>query len=341
MTKKKIIIGIIILIIVAGTGFILRNKLMTNSLNNNTNQTNNVPQKTIIKIARSSVAISAFPLFVSQEKGFFSENGLEVQLETMKAPESVPALLAKEVDYISFAIEAVAASQKDEPIKVIMAYGKNSCLAMATQPKLKISNIKKIAVSNLLTPPHYQALKFIHDNKLSAEVIATGESPGIVIAMLKNKQADAAIQSVIAIIGLKDSGYTFLKTFYDEELPQGLATTDEKIQNNPGEIKKVIKSIQSSLQFIQNNPDETKTLLLKFSRMEINETNQKIVEEAYPVIKQTFTVGNVPSQEGINNLIKLGKAGVYKTFQDITKQTVSEADIAKSFDFRFVENNGQ
>jgi ABC-type nitrate/sulfonate/bicarbonate transport system substrate-binding protein len=337
MTKKIILlIGIIALAIIPMVIFIMGNKPAVKQIANNNKPTSTPPQKTIIKIAINPITINAFPLFVAQEKGFFAQNGLEVKLEQVQPDISVQTLLSNKVDYTSFAKEAVTSSQNGAMIKVIMAYSKNSCNAVIIQPKLAIKDIKTIAVASLLSPPHYQAVKFISENALSAEVVASGANPGATSALLTKKQADATVQSIISALQFQNQGYTL--KILDDEVPQGLITTDDKIKNNPEEIKKVIGSIKSASQFIAYNPIETKQLLLKFYNLPDNEANQKIAEDVYPILKQALSENGIPSQEGIDIFIKLGKAKVFKTLQDITNQTVNESDRSKSFDFRFVKN---
>jgi len=362
MTKRKIFITIIIILIIIPVGlFILQNISKTNQFNNNVSKTNGneinqlnsnanqlskSSQKTTIKIADIFATSSAnfpasfasFPLFVAQEKDFFGQNGLKVQVIGVPAQSSIKILQDKQMDY-SIASLGTGSTQIKTGIKEVMIYEKNYGYGLVIRSGLKINEIKKIAIiSDLFSPSHYQALKFINDNNLSAEVIGVGGTPEEIKARLQNIQADAIIAPVFyaLLFPLKEFGYISLKTFNDEIL-QGLSTTDDKIKNNPEEVRRIIASIKLALQFIQNSPVETKELLFKFFKVDKNEANQKIIEDSYTIAKQAFLAGNMPSQEGINTLIKLGKAGYFKTFQDVARQTVSQEDISKTFDFKFVK----
>jgi ABC-type nitrate/sulfonate/bicarbonate transport system substrate-binding protein len=290
----------------------------------------------VIKIGYSAGAASSFPLYVAQEKGFFNQEGLKVQLENIEPNVIVPALLSKEIDYFAYTLTAVKASLKGAPIKTIIAFTNSTFLTLIAQPNLELKDLKNIGITLWFTPTHYLALRTIEENSLNAQIVAADSVAGA-SALLINKKVDALVHNIVVALQLREKGYKILKIFYDDYLAQGLTTSDEKIKNNHGEVKKVIKAVMASANFILSNPKETQELLFNYLGLEKNEKNQKMIEELYSVLKQGINKKGVPSEKEINALIKNAKVEKYQSLEDIEKQTVTPEDITKAFDFRFLK----
>jgi len=321
-TKKKIwIIGVVVLLLVLTLIIICQPEKETS--------------ESIIKIGYTPTAIFAFPLFVAQEKGFFTEQGLEVELKPIEPTIAIPGLLAQEIDYFCFTLTATRSAFQGAPIKIIMALTGSTFLTLIAQPNLTLNDLKTIGIPTWFDPPNYMALRLIEENNLSAEIIAAGSIPGAP-ALLVSGEVNALIHDVVTAFKLREEGYPILKIF-DDQIPQGLTTSDYKIENNPKEVERIVKAIQSGLTFIKNNPQETQELLFNFLKLERNETNQKIVEELHSIFKQKVNETGAPSQEEIETLIKIAKASEYQSFEDVESQIVTQEDVATVFDLRFTK----
>jgi len=295
--------------------------------------------KTVIKIGYTTRLHSSFALFIAQKEGIFDEYGLEVQLKEMESIIVNTALLAKEIDYYSgFDSVGAMASLQGGSIKIIMGFfEKTPPYVLVAQPGLGLNDLVVIGITHWQTPSHYLALKIIEENNLSAEIVPAGQYEAV-LPLLATKQIDATVVPMtIGAFRLTQVGnYTILKVF-DEEISEGLVTTEDKIKNNPEEVEKMVKAVLSAIKFIKDNPEESKELLFEFAGLDKTEPNQKIVEEVYIMLRENFGERGVYGDKGINTLIKLSKAGIYETLEDIEKQIVTDEDIAAVFDFRFVK----
>lgn len=325
INKKAWIFGVVVLVLII-TLMIITQKEPSKS---------EIKSESEIKIGYNPTGLYAFPLFIAQEKGFFSDQDLKVQLKQMEPTVVIPALLAKEIDYFAFTLTGVKAGLSGAPVKIIMALTKSSFFALIAQPNLELNDLKSIGITTWLSPGHYLALKTIEENNLPAEIKVAESIPGAATLLITG-QVDALIHDIVTAYRLQEEGYPILKIF-DDQIPQGLVTSDEKIENNPGEVEKMVKAIQASSAFIINNPQETQELLFSFLKLERNETNQKIIENLYSSLKQNVNETALLSEKETNTLIRFSKASDFKTFEDIEKQEVTEEDIAKVFDLRFVK----
>lgn len=294
--------------------------------------------KTTVKIGTFLGNINPFPFFVTQTKGLLEEDKLEIELMPIESNVAVSALLSKDIDYLTFIRRGVAASLKEIPVKTIMCMVPYTDFGLFSKPNLELKDIKTIGISNWVTPPHYFALKVIEENNLSAEIIPAG-SLGTQLQLLLQGKVDAVVASpaVLVELQIQEHGYETLK-FFEEELPQGLVTTDEKIKNNSEEVEKVVKAFSLGVDFIKDNPEETKELLFTFLELEENEFNKNLIEKYYNSFREGyFSNDGIISKEGAEISIKLAKAGNYETLEDIESQIVTEEDMAACFDFSFIE----
>lgn len=292
--------------------------------------------KSVVKVGCAIEAMHNFPLFVAKEKGFFDDYGLEVQLKEMDAPLLLPALLAGEIDYFNIVSMGVSAISKGAPLKMVVSLMRDIPYALFSQPGLELKDLKTIGIMYRFIFSHYRLLKLVEEHNLSVKIISP---EGILasIPLLQRQEVDALFYPypTLSAIKLEKEGYPIL-LIENTGVPQALGTTEDKIKNNPEEIEKMIKALQASAEFIRNNPKESKELLYDFLRLEKTDTNQEIIEKIYPILRELVEVSS-PTEEGMKLLIKHSKAGEYSTYEEVDQQAVSEEEINKFFDLRFVK----
>ena len=307
-----------------------------NAISPKTNEKQEVKVKKEIKIAQMPLGFGTFfPLFVAQQEGFFDKYSLTVKFEQIDRSLSVQALLAKSVDYTPFVEETTMASLKGAPVKTIMLFAENLPACLVIRPGIKPEDIKYAAIVGQGTWGHIAALKFFRKIDISPKITFLSDL-NEAISMLATKHADITGMSLPTSFQLREKGYSIIE-LSDEEALFGLATTDDKIKNNPEEVKEVIKAIQSAIDFIRNNPEKTKELLFSFYKYEKNEVNNKIINDIYDVAKKTFKNIKIPNQATIREVIQIEKNVKFENLEQIDSQTVTPEDISNSFDFRFIK----
>jgi ABC-type nitrate/sulfonate/bicarbonate transport system substrate-binding protein len=329
--KKSLICGVPILIVVVIAGVFFCNK---STVVPKINEKQEAKQE--IKIAQIPLGFATFfPLYVTQQEGFFDKNNLTVKFEQMNRSLGIQALLAKTVDYAPFVEEGTIASLKGAPIKTIMLFAENAAYCLVFRPGIKPEDIKSIALTQG-TWGQYTALKLFKEINISPKIMFLHGDALEAISLLETKRADAIIMPVPTAFSLKEKGYSVIELF-DKETLFGLVTTNDKIKNSPEEVRKTIMAIQSAIDFIQNNPEKTKELLFKFYKYEKNETNTKIINATYAVAKKIFKNKKTPNLTTVNEMIQMEKNPKFETLKDVSDQIVIPEDIVKSFDFRFIE----
>lgn len=293
-----------------------------------------------IKIATFPSSFFNFPIYVAQEKGFLKENGLTAKFEQVIPDVAISALMAKEIDYSTYVTGATAASQKGFPVKIVMAFLDRPFSLLVSRVGTELSNFKNLGVVQRLTPQHYLTLKLIKENSMPAEIIFTGTELASNV-QLSQGMVDAIMSTnPVAIFKFREEGFDIIETADDSKMIfGGLVTTDEKIENDPEEIEKVVKSWQSAVEFIRTEPEETKDLLFEYFMLERNETNERILESTYSIALEYFLDKGIPQEAAIEKLIQFIKAGEFESIEEIESQIVTQEDIEKSFDSRFLKTS--
>ena len=85
-------------------------------------------------------SIASIQLFIAQEKGFFREEGLEVQLNQVRADAAIAAVLTAELFAYDSVGTSVRAFQKGAPIKVLAVNLQSPLFWLVTRPELKSFN---------------------------------------------------------------------------------------------------------------------------------------------------------------------------------------------------------
>src|SRR4030095_12839573 len=93
-----------------------------------------LPKEVICFRARS---IASIQLFVAQEKGFFREEGLEAQLNQVRADTAIAAVLTGELFAYDSVGTSVRAFQKGAAIKILAVNLQSPLFWLVTRPELK------------------------------------------------------------------------------------------------------------------------------------------------------------------------------------------------------------
>lgn len=210
-----------------------------------------------IQIDGSAVPYYA-PLYIAQEKGFFAENGLNVEFYYAAAADIVKNVASGNVEFgFPNADAVVAARAQGIPIKVVnTTYQQglgaiifNSNSGIKTPADLKG---KKVAVTSLGSANYFQleaAMKSVgmSIDDVQVEIVGTGA----ILNALTEGQVDAIVFSKLRTIELNYAGFPAAEIPCDQFLPSfgNVLVAGEKLVNEKPEIvqgfnKALIKGIE-------------------------------------------------------------------------------------------------
>ena len=290
-------------------------------------------------------------LLSGEWENFFKKEGLQIEYAKeyhKRTAEGVTlALLQGEIDYVlsyghgsSFFIKP---SLKGAPIKTVMLLDAGTPISLIANPEIKkLDDLKSVGVYPLYSPYtlYYPIRKFIEDHNLEKVEIVEPENQHVhgLYYLLIDNEVDAIFVHSGQAYELQKKGFHILDTFTELQ-PASLIVRNDKIERNPEELQKVIKALEQTINFIIDNPEKLKKNFLE----EFNLDKEDIVlltssmENFVSYLISSFeTRRYCPVNEGAKLLIQITKAEEFKTIQEVEKQVVTQEELDKVFDFRFV-----
>ena len=282
-------------------------------------------KKVSIQIDGAAVPYYA-PLYLAQEKGFFAEEGLDVEFFYAAAADIVKNVAAGNIEFgFPNADSVILAKSQGIPVKVAHTTYQNglgsvifnSDSGIKTPADLKG---KKVAVTSLGSPNYIQLQVMLKEAGLSVddvqvEVIGTGA----ILNALTTGEVDAIVFSKLRTIELNNSGFSVSEIASDDYLPSFgnvLIVGDKLAKDEPEVVDGFKAALTKSIEYIiDGNVEEAVDLAIKKHAPTFEEKRDitiKIINEIFvPTLWQSeFTKENgigASDVERWENLINTSK----------------------------------
>jgi NitT/TauT family transport system substrate-binding protein len=137
---------------------------------------------TLIRMALAARSTTTMPYFVAKERGFFREEGLEVELIIMQAIQTIQATMGNSTQFASATGSAVSAAVSGADMRVILAVTDQPSFDLIVQPGItSVQQLrgKKIGTGGVGSLAEILARRILIANKVPLEevaILATGPS---------------------------------------------------------------------------------------------------------------------------------------------------------------------
>jgi len=217
-----------------------------------------------VRIALPGNSMGYLPLIVAIHRGFFKEEGLDLELIRLVPTVAHNALLLNEVQYHGLADSGLRLAARGAPLKAIFYGADRPMYYLVGKKELRtVAELKgkKIGVSTFGGTSDLSARLLLKQHGIDEKntTLLQFGSEGTRVGALKAGAADAIIVPVPAVAILKQEGYNELAFVGDavDFASNGYTTTEKRIKENSQEVKKVVRSIYRGLRFAKENPEET------------------------------------------------------------------------------------
>jgi NitT/TauT family transport system substrate-binding protein len=262
----------------------------------------------------SSTNVSFLALYTALHRGFFKDEGIDLEIVFMPANLASTAVQAGDVDYNGAVTGTIGAAVRGQPMKVLLFTVAKPLLFLMSKKEIKdLKQLKgkKIAGSSpggSATLLANQALKQIGlDPGKDVSVLQMSGNAASRFAVLESGVVDASLLSVPENIIAVEKGYHELLFLGDVvEFPQnGFGTSDKKIRENPDEVYRMVRATLRGLQFVwdKNNQETVTHILMK--QWKVND--RKMAAEMSRQVSRVLTKDASVKPESVQVLIDLAR----------------------------------
>lgn len=262
-------------------------------------------------ITHSSESISITPLIYGIEKGFYKREGIDLQFRVLRGELAVSSIVGgKDVDFMYGAGTAITAAVRGLPMKVVSHDFKSLLFYLMGNPRVQSGQDlkgKKVAVASLsgtgalATRASLRALGVDPDKDVTLIVIGAAS---IRMAALEAGSVEAAIMPVPWNFRLTQKGFKEL-IFTGKVLTQpltGIATSRERIEKNPEQIRKMLRGFLRSLRAVKEDKKDAVEFIGR--RFSLDPTT---AEETHKIVLQTLSDDGTVSDVALKDLIEFTK----------------------------------
>jgi NitT/TauT family transport system substrate-binding protein len=262
----------------------------------------------------SATNVNYLPFFVALQKGFYREEGIDLQVIYMASTLTSKTVLTGDVDYSGAVSGVVGAAVQGQPLKVVMFTVARPLLFLIskkeiTQPEqLKGKTIAGSTPGASATLLAAHALRhFGLEPGRDVAIMPMGGSAAGRYAILESGAVDASVLSVPENIIAQDKGFRELLFFGDIiELPQtGIGASDRKIRENPDEVYRMIRATLRGIMFVwdKRNYEETVGIIMKHWKIK----ERKMAEEMFRHVTRVLTRDASVKPDSVQALIDLAR----------------------------------
>ncbi len=288
-----------------------------------------------IRMGSSSTNVSFLALYTALHRGFFKDEGIDLEIIFMPANLASTAVLNGDVDFNGAVTGTIGAAVQGRPMKVLLFTVSKPLLFLVGQKNIKdLKQLKgkKIAGSSpggSATLLANQALKQIGlEPGKDVSVLQMSGSAASRFAVLESGVVEASLLSVPENIFALEKGYNELLFLGDViEFPQnGFGTSDKRIRENPDEVYRMVRATLRGLQFIwdKNNGEAVTNVLMK--QWKVND--RKMAAEMSRQVGRVLTRDAYVKPESVQVLIDLARESAKVT------KPVTVADVV---DYSFLD----
>lgn len=236
---------------------------------------------------------------VPRDKGYFKQEGLDVETIVIRSAPSVLALAAKEIDFLMTGGGGLSGALRGLPLRVVFAPLRRPTYALYAKPEIRtIAEIegKRVGISSFGSGPDLLLRdvlkKRMADGGKKVTILAVGSGSERYIA-LKTNIVDAAVLSSPVTLMAKQEGYRELFSFFTDkeyaDIPVATFTREDMLQANAGLVERFVRAQVKGLLYMRANRDGAASALARALKSKESETGPAF-DEIRPTMTEDGTI---------------------------------------------------
>ena len=262
-----------------------------------------------IRIAYSSRSNTVTPLYVAADRGFFREEGLEVELIQVSPRLGAMAVMNGDVSFTTSFTSTFRAILQGVPLKLVLVALKKGIYYLVTRPEIK--DIQELKGKKLGMATIRGTDSIVADELMRSK----GFNPALVQQIVigdTSLRAQALMAGVVQVVSLspphdlllKNMGYNILAGPPEVGLPaSGLFTSNRLLKENPQAVSRTLRAVIKANRFIAENRQGTIAIMLKWLPQ-----TQEVAGRSYDIELKALTKDGQMTDAELESLIdRLGE----------------------------------
>lgn len=279
-----------------------------------------------VRVAVTNPNMSFLPSGVALKKGFFKDEGLDVEIIRMNVPTIITALMTGDIGYTLLFGSVVRGALRGMPMRALASLLDGSTHALVAKPEFKSGKElkgKTVGIGNFGGTDEVAGRMMLRsfglDTEKDLKFIALGPDRAR-LAALKEGLVDVAVIAPPGDALGKQMGFNVLLRAYEVfSFPFiGIGANVKTIKEKPGEVKRVVKAMVRANRFIREDKEGAVRILMDWGKVE----RDHAVASYDSTVKVFSADGNIP-QEGLRLVVEQAKAEL-KLTRDVPLSEIIE-----------------
>jgi len=264
-------------------------------------------EKVVFSIPSRSIA--AVDLYIAKERGFFREEGLDVDIVQIRGNVAIAAALSGQVQATNGIGTVIRALERsDVPLKILTVSLKRNLFWLVARPGItSISQLKGkiLGTTTFGGSQHTAATRLIRKGGVDPDkdltVVVGGDVPAQLQSLISGAIDVAALSPPTVILARDKFHMNILGSAMEDlaNLQNGTAVTEKLLRDNRGLLKRILRARAKANRYFWENESGTSEVLAKFQNVD-----NAVARESYRLAKAAFTADGIPSAKEIEEFLK-------------------------------------
>ena len=285
-----------------------------------------------VRVAYPSMSTSVFCLIIAQKEGYLKEEGLDAQLLSIRGEIAIRTTLAGEVDFFTNAGSALAAAVRNVPVKIVTVFQDKPGWDLIAQPDIK--SVAQLRGKNIGIMSPEGSLAVVAREILRKNGMDPGKDVNLVVMggdevrfpALQTKSIQATLFNSGMSLKAQKEGFTKLAAAsdYANLIEGGLATSNDRIKQNPEKIFRFIRASLKGIDFFVAKREQA----IKYMTEALRLKDRELVNAIYDIQSKLVLRDGFADDRVLQSMI-----------DEMKKTTKVQRDIKVSeiFDLTFVK----
>jgi NitT/TauT family transport system substrate-binding protein len=266
-----------------------------------------------VRVAIPSTTHAVLAFTTTRDKGYYREEGLDVELILMSAPFASRALLSGDVDVATVGGAGLPPLLSGAPLRfVFTTYSKPMfwLYSKAEIRSVKELKGKRVGVSGIGSGPDSLLREMLRRDGLEGgrdvAILSLGVMP-MIFNGLQSGVVDAAMRSPPVTFRADESGFRELIAFNRQDLvePQGsILVRDNFLQSDPATLEKFVRSTYKGFLYIKQNRSGTIPILGRYLQVKEDLAAKAYDQVVRPAMTQDGTLREELQKKAVEHVLK-------------------------------------